>query len=78
MTYGQPATCYYCEQENFNAEEKCPETPKGELTHAETKWCEYCEETSVDYEDGDSDSCARCYWEAQQELRDRNWDYYHA
>jgi hypothetical protein len=77
MTYGK-ATCYYCEQEDFNAEELCPETYKGELPHAEQKWCESCGEESVDREEGDGDFCAHCYHEGQQELRDRNWDYYNA
>lgn len=78
MTYGKPATCYYCEQEGFNEEELCPETYKGELPHAEQKWCESCEEEPVDREEGDSDSCRRCYSEWQAEERGRNWDYYNA
>ena len=78
MTYYAGSKCYYCEQENFNAEELCPETYKGELTHADDKWCEYCGEKSVDTEEGNSESCAPCYREGQQEERDRNWDYYHA
>ncbi len=78
MTYGKQATCYYCEQEDFNAEELCPETYKGELPHAEIKWCESCGEEPVDREEGDSDSCRRCYLEWQAEERGRNWDYYHA
>jgi hypothetical protein len=70
--------CYYCDVEDFNDKELCAETYKGELNHAEQKWCESCEEEPVDREEGDSDSCRRCYLEWQAEERGRNWDYYHA
>jgi hypothetical protein len=78
MTQNSKAKCYYCDAENFNAEEKCAETYKGELNHAEQKWCEYCEEQPVDNQDGNNDHCAQCYYEWKAEERGRNWDYYHA
>lgn len=77
MTYSTPK-CYYCDQENFNAEEVCSETGKSELLHSDIKWCEYCEEKYVDRYEGDSDSCAECYREGEQIRRDQEWDYRHA
>jgi hypothetical protein len=70
--------CYYCDAEDFNDAELCSETYKGELNHAEQKWCEYCEERPVENQDGVNDHCAQCYREWQSEERGRNWDYYHA
>jgi len=70
--------CYYCDAEDFNDKELCSETYKGELLHSDQKWCESCGEDPVDREEGDSDSCRRCYLEWQAEERGRNWDYYHA
>lgn len=78
MPYNSKPKCYYCDAEDFDEKELCSETYKGELPHAEIKWCESCGEEPVDREEGDSDSCRRCYYEWRDEERGRNWDYYNA